>query len=1128
MARLGLAVGGAIVGRFFGPIGARAGFVLGQLAGRALGIGVEKDRRDGSAEAAEFRVTNSAYGAPIASVDGAFRVGGSPIWIGEIIAVETEESAGKGLGGPTVTRTEYFATWAVALADARDLLPGGYGEVLKIFVGPDQELVLDKTADASPSQSDRYRKAVAGGGGLRIYTGEESQAPDPAIQAFEGVDNTPAYRGTCYLVFERFPVRAPSIEPVSAVVTMGATQKRPFERLDPHLGTTWTYWPMGDGRRISGGATIVDLISRQKSADVTFSVSGLGLVTLDAFNQWWGFTEFSDDVRLRLFDAESGAQLAVAAELWTNAVTVTVILPLSASHAVAFGSFGRMAEVAHVDADLEIVRKHNGTDPLALDSGVATWAIQGAQGWTKDGDGNFWITHDASEGGFLIEIAGGNGDPLNYYNIAGDPGGVTYEPISDALIVIDFSVGLLKFDLETRTLVDTLAFTLPSGSRNAAAFRTQPVDGIMYLQQFLTGNGSKVDVAATPMQILEAYQPNDWLGTANNWEGPVYDPVNHALIVRQTSGDAGAQDWAWLFLDRFDPAPPTLQSVVERRGAEVELDPSDDLDAGNLTDLFPGGIRPQREAIRPYLESTQPFYFYDAVEEGRADGYKVRFPKRGSAPVADIPVADLEAAPVGQAVAAQPRLGRVDPRTLPRLLEARYADPATDYQPGIQTDQREIEVVPGNEERLLEASHLAIDADRAAQAVEVNLFLAHLNATPVYFTTTRQYEKISAGDVVRILGAATWTVLIRQTRTTADNVKIFEGVLDDVTVYSSSKTGAPAEGVPAREVSILAPTSFSVLDIPLLPGESDDLRLFFAGGPSSSSGDWPGAAILRSTDGIDFAPYSVLSSAAALGFATEALADADPSVLDRTNILKVRLLSGAASSITEAQLIADLTLNGFALKNGAAWELGSFVDAQQQADGTWHLSTLVRGSFNTENYTAGHQAGDAILLLTAPALAARKTIDGGELGQTRYYKAVTSGGLPRDAVTRLHVAVGRSKLPYSPHLLGWSEAAGDYTIDARRRGRIFNLPVTFGAVPLGETVEDFEADLLDDLGAVALTITQTPSANGSKITISGDDFATLVKAADLAGITIPFTIKLYQIGGVDGATRGEPTTVIVG
>jgi hypothetical protein len=38
---------------------------------------------------------------------------------------------------------------------------------------------------------------------FRVHTGSETQAPDSLIEAREGADSAPAYRGVAYVVFER-------------------------------------------------------------------------------------------------------------------------------------------------------------------------------------------------------------------------------------------------------------------------------------------------------------------------------------------------------------------------------------------------------------------------------------------------------------------------------------------------------------------------------------------------------------------------------------------------------------------------------------------------------------------------------------------------------------------------------------------------------------------------------------------------------------------------------------------------------------------------------------------------------------------------------------------------------------
>lgn len=88
-----------------------------------------------------------------------------------------------------------------------------------------------------------------------IYPGSQTQMPDPDIQANEGVENTPAFRGTCYAKFLAFPLanfgnRIPSIRaeldfsasaPGLTIVDTAFAQvlapSAPFIGIGPVLGT---------------------------------------------------------------------------------------------------------------------------------------------------------------------------------------------------------------------------------------------------------------------------------------------------------------------------------------------------------------------------------------------------------------------------------------------------------------------------------------------------------------------------------------------------------------------------------------------------------------------------------------------------------------------------------------------------------------------------------------------------------------------------------------------------------------------------------------------------------------------------------------------------------------------------
>ncbi len=178
----GLATG--ILGTALGVVGGYVGSRAGSIVDNALGIGpsrsVEGPRLD------DLAVQSSAYGRAIPLIYGTQRVAGNVIWSTGLTETRHEDSqsaGGKG-GGGTVTQVTYTysSSFAVALA-AREISSIGR-------VWADGKLLRDASG------------SLAVAGQMRVYTGAESQEPDPLIEATEGIGNVPAYRGMAYVVFE--------------------------------------------------------------------------------------------------------------------------------------------------------------------------------------------------------------------------------------------------------------------------------------------------------------------------------------------------------------------------------------------------------------------------------------------------------------------------------------------------------------------------------------------------------------------------------------------------------------------------------------------------------------------------------------------------------------------------------------------------------------------------------------------------------------------------------------------------------------------------------------------------------------------------------------------------------------
>ncbi|HUF56388.1 MAG TPA: glycoside hydrolase TIM-barrel-like domain-containing protein [Thermohalobaculum sp.] len=179
LAAAGSAVGGSIGGSVLG-IGAAA---LGKAVGATVGSLIDQRILGSGAKAVEtgraraLHLQTSTEGAPMAHVFGRMRVAGEVIWSTRFNEdVETSTQGGKSTGGQKVREYSYSISLAIGLCEGQI---DGIGRIW---------------ADGKPWRPD---DAV-----MRVYRGGESQLPDPKIEAVEGADRAPAFRGTAYVVFE--------------------------------------------------------------------------------------------------------------------------------------------------------------------------------------------------------------------------------------------------------------------------------------------------------------------------------------------------------------------------------------------------------------------------------------------------------------------------------------------------------------------------------------------------------------------------------------------------------------------------------------------------------------------------------------------------------------------------------------------------------------------------------------------------------------------------------------------------------------------------------------------------------------------------------------------------------------
>lgn len=192
MARQALTIAGTIVGAAFGM--PQLGFALGSMIGNA----VDPVQIHGP-KIGELQVQTSRDGVPRPIIFGVACVSGNIIDRSEPKIVKKKERQGK--GGPEVVTERVYQSFAIRICE---------GEIQGISkIWENEKLIYDggdtenfPIPDAGIGKFLGGVSALKGRIGASIYFGGEEQMPDPTFEAIHGVGNTPAYRGTAYIVFK--------------------------------------------------------------------------------------------------------------------------------------------------------------------------------------------------------------------------------------------------------------------------------------------------------------------------------------------------------------------------------------------------------------------------------------------------------------------------------------------------------------------------------------------------------------------------------------------------------------------------------------------------------------------------------------------------------------------------------------------------------------------------------------------------------------------------------------------------------------------------------------------------------------------------------------------------------------
>jgi len=732
-----------------------------------------------------LHIQTSTYGTAVPEVFGVMRIAGNVVWAPDLIETTVQETA-------TTIGYRYYAHFAVGLCR------GPMETILRIWA--DTKLIY------SVRQANDEIVAIPGLS-FRFYSGTETQEPDSLIEMFEDAGSVPAHRGMAYIVFESFPLEAfgNRIPNINVEIAQASTDDNAFvEITGVDASNTVTenvgQYPSGAFLAIVGTDQIWQKIDIAASAVVT---------TRD--NSYQGIPDASDfDIGLndRIYTTEEfdGTQSTLAilrSDLFQfeeaswqilKPAKVRVAREMSEPFLATIDTAGtklsvtryRPSEPAGSEIYLYDVEYTDATLPSGTEWKDVTWVDEGttfslafAVSSDDSAPGTTYLKviqpsvtiSDLTETDYNITSRIKHGVRVLYDSYTNQiaVGSDDYDGLGGSAIAL--------FDGTTRAWIATITGESTRSPSPKAAWQRGSVGGVLWLIRAADSTIVAIDlVDRTATEYATATGFGGWSG------GNLYSPETKSIVA---AVDGAGEPWIKTLLGRKTPLSVSLDEVVSTLCERVGLVPIDDFDVFPLEyDVVRGYIindrMPARDAIRPLMDA----FFFDGVD---SDGV-IKFVKRGTGSVVDIPEQDLDAQPEGSTSGQRLVSTRAEESSLPRVVNIQYSDRDTDYNVGTQTEQRAV----GNSGGILTVNlPMCLTADEAKQIAVKTLGLVWESRVRQEFAVPRKYVILDPSDVVTIVESnASHVIRIDEVKNSGGVLRI-TGVNEDADLYLSDANGVP-------------------------------------------------------------------------------------------------------------------------------------------------------------------------------------------------------------------------------------------------------------------------------------------------------------------------------------------------
>lgn len=1075
MARNVLPIIGYAIGSYFGgPWGA----AIGQAIGTAVGNAVDPLVIDGP-KIGDVANQTSSEGVYQPIYFGTAQGAGNIIAQGPNVIRRRRESQGKG-GGPVTVIETLYKTFAIRIGVS---WKGEEGIVGVSRIWENGKLVYD----TRPESTIQAESAVFSQK-FRLYTGTDTQAPDPALEAIYGVGNTPSYRGRAYIVFPLYDITQwRAIPQYSFEVVTGGSASDPIaivavRETESVVSADWLTAP--DSVDFSGNWVESTALYRRTRYLITtpdryiaYDGNVVPAYLLEGSNTWviasgdpttgigggkWGAA--SNDGAFIVIPGGAGGYMLVSSDsgesyqagpyVDSNAIT---------SFGVKFFSFYGSSILLSINpldswslfqwtnsyfSGTNGVCSHNSLN-AGFFGGSNVAATKPAILMTKDGLSFEYAALDFfDEDAIVVSCIGSKTvDQQTTYVAFANNGQVAY-------MVGEYGTWTLVEDFR----MDVRPWSVAGTSVGFAAI----------------GNNELVDrigqIAISPDGI--------------NWE-----------IAREDSID-GNENWFSIgalpvYAGQINSSPPRLDEVI---GAIHKwcLQPSEEYDVTALQDIIVRGyILAGGYSGKEAINTLQQLWMIDSPEYDK----KIHYRKRGANVVGTYTFDDLIDEPEDAT--------REQAIEYPKKLHLDYQSPDVEYAPAKATSSRS-----SIDARVIGEIGIQVPVvltpTEAFQRANVLHKVSWADADgEVVFSVPDENIALVPGDCISLYLRG----ILRRLR--IDALEYVGGRIkltcrgDRQSAYTSNVEGlAPPPPTPPPP-SLVGPTRIVVGDWPALRDEDDvttPVKYVAMGGISPA---WNGALGEESTDGGNsYSEMLQVTFGAIMGTLQENVADAAPYFADHTNVVVVQLDiqdgSVEIDSLTELQFLQEG--GGFALVNmDNTFEIMQFRDALDLGDGLYEFSYLQRGRLDSQ--THAFTAGARFVLLETVAPVRYPTW---HIGVDMYHRATSFGQTTEEGTVVHDVIEGNSQKEWPVAHILLDEDAGVITGTIIPRHRFGTEINPIRSVNWSGYEITFQ-DVTDQIE----TITQT-----------SDSFT-----YDASTMTFPVTVTVYQVNRLTGAGPGKSEVV---